>query len=564
MTKKDYANWGKTELVKEINKLEKRKKYGIVWEDKPEKVADLCKEKLPILEEDTKKEIKTDDKKPINILIEGDNYHALSVLNYTHKGKVDVIYIDPPYNTGSKDWKYNNDYVDINDQWRHSKWLSFMEKRIKLAKNLLRNNGIIIIAIDDYELFTLGLIADEIFLEKNRIGIIPVRNNPPGRAISKYFATSHEYYLFYAKNKNNVKISNIPTQDNGDFKFKDNISVYRRKSLSMRGHGSIKDRPHNYYPIYINLDSSKVSLEKMPNSLEVFPHKGKDGKQRVWDYPRESMQNFIEKNDIEFVIGKDKKVSIYKKDRPERGMRPKSLWLDAKYDSSVYGAVLLKKMFDNKRIFDYPKSLYAVMDAISVSSDNKKNIIVLDFFAGSGTTGQAVLELNNKDDGKRTFILCTNNENNNGNGLGIAEGVCYPRIEKVIKGYNGNKGIDGNLKYFKTDFVDAEPTDKNKRKMVAKSTEMLCLKEECFEEVKKGTDFKIFKNSQDKHLGIIYDDDGIEPFKKEVKKLNKQFVVYVFSLDESAREEEFEDMNGNVELRPIPAVILNVYKRIFK
>ena len=122
----------------------------------------------------------------------------------------------------------------------------------------------------------------------------------------------------------------------------------------------------------------------------------------------------------------------------------------------------------------------------------------------------------------------------------------------------------GNLKYFRTDFVDAEPTDDNKRKMVAKSTEMLCLKEECFDEVKKGKDFKIFKNPQDKYLGIIYDDDGIEPFKKEVKKLNKQFVVYVFSLDESAREEEFEDMNGNVELRSIPAVILNVYKRIFK
>jgi len=121
-----------------------------------------------------------------------------------------------------------------------------------------------------------------------------------------------------------------------------------------------------------------------------------------------------------------------------------------------------------------------------------------------------------------------------------------------------------NLKYFKTAFVDAEPTDKNKRKMVDKSTEMLCLKEDCFEEVMNGKRFRIFKNGEDKHLGIIYDDEGIEPFKKEAKRLKKNFVVYVFSLDESAREEEFDDVANLVELRPIPAVILNVYKRIFK
>ena len=126
------------------------------------------------------------------------------------------------------------------------------------------------------------------------------------------------------------------------------------------------------------------------------------------------------------------------------------------------------------------------------------------------------------------------------------------------------KGLNENIKYFKTDFVDAEPTDKNKKKLVDESTEMLCLKEDCFDEVKKGTDFKIFKNSQDKYLGIIFDDNGIESFKKEAKKLNKQFIVYVFSLDESAREDEFKDVADLVELKPIPAVILNVYKRIFK
>ena len=145
MPKENYSEWTTQELIREIKKLKKRKKYGIVWEEKPEKVAELCKEKLPVLEEDKSKEIKTDGNKPINILIEGDNYHALSVLNYTHKGKIDVIYIDPPYNKGTGDkFIYNDKIVDKDDAYRHSKWLSFMNKRLRLAKNLFlsRSNGI--------------------------------------------------------------------------------------------------------------------------------------------------------------------------------------------------------------------------------------------------------------------------------------------------------------------------------------------------------------------------------------------------------------------------------------
>jgi len=179
------------------------------------------------------------------------------------------------------------------------------------------------------------------------------------------------------------------------------------------------------------------------------------------------------------------------------------------------------------------------------------------------------LELNGQDEGNRKFILCTNNESNNGAGFKVATDICYPRIEKVIKGYKDLKnqkikGVDGNLKYFKTNFVEAEPTDRNKKNLVDKSTEMLCLKEDCFDEIKKGRSFSIFRNNKDKYLGIIYDDEGIDLFKKEVEKLKRKFVVFVFSLDESAREEEFKDVAAWVKLKPIPAVILNVYKRIFK
>jgi len=564
LSKENYSEWTKQELIREIKKLKKRKKYGIVWEEKPEKVAELCKEKLPVLEEDKSKEIKTDKNKPVNILIEGDNYHALSVLNYTHKGRIDVIYIDPPYNTGSSVWRYNNDYVDSDDLWRHSKWLSFMEKRLKLAKNLLKQTGVIIVTIDDYEIYSLGLLMDEIFGEKNRMSILVIESNPRGRTSNAFFATSHEYYLFYAKNASYAKIENIPlTEDQAAvFKYEDEISKYRLLPLRKSGAASRrKDRPKQFYPIYVNPKDLILSLErKSKDDVEILPIDN-SGEERVWKLGKQNCKKYIKSGDIIVKKGKNG-YNLYQKDRIKSGRKPKTMWIDPSYDASAHGTNLIAEILGKRNTFDYPKSLYAVIDSLKTLIRSKKDAIVLDFFAGSGTTGHAVLELNKEDGGNRRFILVTNNENN------ICTDVCYPRIEKVIKGYKNLKGekvegLGGNLKYFKTDFVDAEPTDLNKKKLVDKSTEMLCLKEDCFDLIKEAKYFKIFKNPQGKYLGIIYDDEGIGPFKKEVKKLKKKFVVYVFSLDESAREEEFEDVAEVVELRPIPAVILNVYRRIF-
>jgi adenine-specific DNA-methyltransferase len=248
-------------------------------------------------------------------------------------------------------------------------------------------------------------------------------------------------------------------------------------------------------------------------------------------------------------------TKIYLHERQLSGMKPLT-FIDI--PNSLGSKELIKMGIDFS--FSKPKELIKHLIAIT---DKDKDITILDFFSGSGTTGQAVLELNEEDEGNRKFILCTNNEND------ICTKVCYPRMKKVINGYKDAKGVlvrglGGNLKYFNTDFVDAEPTDQNKKKLVDKSTEMLCLKEDCFEPVKKGNDFKIFKDNKEKYLGIIYDDAGIAPFKKEAEKVGKKIIVYVFSLDDSAREEEFEDIKKLVELKPIPAVILNVYKRIFK
>jgi len=177
----------KLEVGRLKKELKKKKKYGLVWEEKPEEVVEMCKAKLPVLKEVKSKEIITDKDKPMNLLIEGDNYHALSVLNYTHKGKIDLIYIDPPYNTGAKDWLYNNSFIDNEDPFRHSKWLSFMHSRLKLAKNLLSQNGILAVAIDHYELFSLGLMVDEIFGEDNRLAIVTVVHKAEGRQFVKGF-----------------------------------------------------------------------------------------------------------------------------------------------------------------------------------------------------------------------------------------------------------------------------------------------------------------------------------------------------------------------------------------
>jgi len=573
MAKKDYPNWSKEELVRELKKVEKRKKYGLVWEDKLEQVALLCKEKLPVLVEDKSKEIVTDKEKPNHILIEGDNYHALSVLNYTHKGKIDVIYIDPPYNTGNEGFVYNDNIVDREDPYRHSKWLSFLEKRLKLAHNLLKNSGVIFISIDDNELFQLKLLCDSIFGEENFVANLIVQLNPRGRTLDKYFAKTHEYILVYAKKFGSAGIHEVTKSEEMILEYDKQDAKGKYRELELRNRNPVfnrKNRPNLFYPLYMNVKTSKVSLTQGNDFVAVYPRnsKSEDG---CWTWGKEKVEQNINE-----LIGK--KVStgayrVYRKDRLIKNgelatTKEKALWLD-KNINNENGKEILNKLF-GRPLFDFPKSPDLIKKCINLSTTKKGGSVILDFFAGSGTTGHAVLEINNEDSGNRKFILCTDNQDNNGSGLKIAIDICYPRVKKVIQNLEKEskgklvKNMPGNLKYFKTDFVDAGSSDRNKRKMVDKSTEMLCLKEDCFDGVKEGHKFKIFNNSQDKLLGIIYDDDGIEPFKNEAKKMKKQFIVYVFSLDESAREDEFEDVKDLVELKPIPAVILNVYKRIFK
>jgi len=342
----------------------------------------------------------------------------------------------------------------------------------------------------------------------------------------------------------------------------------------------------------------------------------KNGKERRWRYGRKTMKILIEQNRIKGSLKKFSMKVIVPRDESYKPLY--SNWTDSRYNAGPHGTTLLKEILPNTN-FPFPKSLYTVLDFIAGATRSNKDAIILDFFAGSGTTGHALLKLNNIDDGNRRFILCTNNENS------IAEEVTYPRISKVINGYKftrkektiifeekitskklgeidiilekiellkeeysakydefkiviednsvrlyGNNrltgkfiGFGGNLKYFKTVFVPAKSTDRNKEKLTKQSVEMLCLKENTFESVYESDNINIFK-SNDHYTGILFDEQNIVEFKELVHDFELPINVYVFSLGDDDFAEEFFDLKDQVKVCSIPAAILRVYKRIFR
>jgi len=437
-----------------------------------------------------------------------------------------------------------------------------------LSRELLRDSGIIIVTIDDYEVGNLRPLMDRVFGEDNRLGLITIVHNPRGRSDDLYFATSHEYALIYARNAKKTKTYKLRLTEEQveNFQFEDEISRYRLLPLKRTGSNSTpKERPNLFYPIYFNPQTLQLDVEKIAGFMQILPLDS-DGGKRVWRWGK---QTFMERVLTEIVVrGEKGSFNIFAKDRIKEGRKPKTVWSDPKYDASSHGTILLMNILGVRKSFEYPKSLYAVKDLLEVTVAERKNATILDFFAGSGTTGHAVMQFNKEDGGNRKFILCTNNEDNNGTGYKIAEDICYPRIKKVIKGYinlkgKKEKGLGGNLKYFKTDFVDAEPTDKNKIKLTKQATEMLCVKEGTFEKDLDQKNFKVFKNT-DHYTGIIFDQIAIPEFKKAIQSIKAKFSVYIFSLGDDTFDEEFEDMKQKVQLSPIPEAILRVYRRIFK
>jgi adenine-specific DNA-methyltransferase len=546
-----YKDLSKEELLKLIEKQEaelKSKKYGLVWdaEREPEQVVLDCESNLPVLKRVKGKEIKTNDEQD-NILIEGDNYHALTVLNYTHKEKIDVIYIDPPYNTGNKDFVYNDRYVDKEDGYRHSKWLNFMEKRLNLAKNLLKETGVIFISIDDNEVAQLKMLCDKIFGEDNFIAQIVWQKKYAASNDSKTIASVHEYILCYTVSINGWKPKLFKRSDDLNAKYKNPDNDIRgdwyATNLSVKTF-SVK----NYYEII------------SPNGNKFLPPPT-----RCWVFSKEKYKELLEDNRITF--GKNGNTRPYLKtflSEVQQGVVPDTLWLHKDAGHNIEAKSLLRSMFgDLNNLFDTPKPVRLIKRILEIST--KKNSIVLDFMAGSGTTGQAVLELNSSDKGSRKFILCTNNENK------IAEDICQPRILKVIGGYSPQKserviGLGGNLQYFKTDLVKKTTAVQTKLDITSKCTEMLCVKENIFNLEKEVEDWKIFSsNKKEKFLCVYYNfiEKSFDDFLTELKKIKAEKAVYIFSLSDEL-DEEIIAVVENASLEAIPQKILKVYEEWVK
>ncbi len=536
------------ELKKEIKKLKSRKKYGLVWEEKEEQVVLDCQNKLPILKEVKSKAINTDKDKPVNILIEGDNYHSLSVLNYTHKEKIDVIYIDPPYNRGTNDFKYNDRYIDEEDTYRHSKWLSFINKRLRLAYNLLKTDGTLFISIDDNEYANLKLLCDDIFGEKMvETYIWCLQDKTEGSFVKTSKNTvrkEHEYLL--ACFKSQIKFKKYKTEklfSDGSFANPDNDPKGAWFSGNISRNGIKTTTGSKYYTI------------TTPTGVKYA---------RNWTLSKEEFEDLLAKGEIYFSKngGGVPRQKIYQSS--DTYSIQSSLFTDV--HTSITGKNELKELFNGESPFDFPKPSTLIKRLIEISPSNK-NCVVLDFFAGTGTTGQAVLNLNKNDGGKRSFVLCTNNENN------ISEDICYPRIERIIKGYKNSKenktqGLGGNLKYYKTAFVDTEHirkiSDESKIKLSYQVGDMIALRENVLDEVEKNDWWQIFSDDY-KTLAIYFKEDKSKLSKlvSKLNKENKKVILYIFSWGKNEYKNEFSDYK-NIRVEDIPEPILEVYKEINK
>lgn len=425
--------------------------------------------------------------KPWHLLINADNFHALQLLLYCYEGQVDMIYIDPPYNTGARDWKYNNDYVDKTDTFRHSKWLSMMKKRLLLAKRLLKIDGVLVVTIDDHELPHLLCLLEEIF-QGYKFFTIVIEHNKRGRQ-GEEFARSHEYAVFAVPQGEGII---------GEEPLESSIGGETR-NLRRTGNNSLRvARPGQFYPIYVNERSLEVTgfgkplpkdakrnSERVEGSVPVWPI-DKLQVERNWHYGPERAKKEFEAGKL-FAARQPYGIQIYYTLKEKQSKRWKTVWSKPQLDASTHGSELLVDIFGGPSGFSYPKSLYAVCETLMPVMFARKKGLVLDFFAGSGTTLHATALLNAEDDGLRRCILVTNNEVNEktiqeleAKGIfqgeaefeqqGIANKVTWPRCKSAVSGKRDDgtdlpgayitgsalkDGFTENIEYFKLDFLDS-------------------------------------------------------------------------------------------------------------
>jgi len=553
---KDLSNEDKSNL---LQLLKEKKTYGLVWEDSTEDAWEMMKDYVPVLKEDESKRIDHGSENPNHILIEGDNLNALTALSYTHEGKIDVIYIDPPYNTGNKDFAYYDDfcdeyrqipYVDKEDSYRHSKWISFIKKRLKIAKQLLSNNGVIFVSINNIELAQLKLIMDQEYGENNFVGhLIWESTTQPINAGKAKFQLQQktESILCYAKNKEKKDTFILKEIDTG-------LKYPHMGKLGMCRFEIIEKSDAGAY----NRETMKFPI------LGQYPRNGKR-----WQIGEETAVDLVKRDRIEIVDGIVKKAVYPEDEIDKRKFEP--FWSLLKADevgTAQKGKDELNTIMGTATGFDTVKSL-GLME--SILSHFNQNSIFLDFFAGSGTTLNATMQLNEEDRGHRQCILVTNNENN------ICEKLTYERNKRVIEGYTKTNGEfveglkDNNLRYFKVGFTPREKTHQQNKELFRLLKDIICIKDDVYREQHQfgslplaGKEKLLQYFAEDgKQVLMVYDARVIPYLVNEIENMDmtdSPIMIYIFADGAYPYTADFTNVLAKVKLIPMPYAFLRGIK----
>lgn len=509
-----------------------KKKYGLIWEEHEERVDKELETQIPTFEEIKDKEIVSNPDEKFNFLLEGDNLHSLYLLEKTHKDKIDIIYIDPPYNTGNNDFTYGDEILSKGDEYKHSKWLSFMEKRLKIAKDLLNDRGIIFISIDDNEQSELKLLCNDIFGENNFVSTLHWKKKKQPSYLHGQVAGIMEYILVYAKDRNKLdKLSlSSPTDSNTRVDNATNQVSERiiKKGIRVKLDSSIKIIKKGIYK------NKTMQTEFLNDVIIKNGRTCNDFKAKAQFRDSQERIDLFCKEDVLFIT----KNYGFRRDKLQIELEKKKAITDLILDwgDNQDSDKELRNIFGGK-VFDYPKPTMLIKNIIK--STDYKNSIILDFFAGSGTTAQAVLELNKEDSGNRHFILCTNNENK------ICENITYQRIKTVITGIRKDNskysdGIPTNLKYYKCTYIPRINTENEN------------LHNNLLINIKNLIQLENGIEIDDNKIRVYLDEDELDTFSKNQKELDICKKLYISSDILLTQNQENIFKNNNVEVYIIP------------
>lgn len=508
------------ELTKEVN----GKKYGLVFEEHREAIDEILEKNAPVLTEE--EDLFINNGGEMNFLIEGDNLAALKLLEKTHKGKIDVILIDPPYNTGDEDFIYDDNYIDLTDEYRHSKWASFITRRLFIAKELLKETGICFIHIDDNEQATLKILCDEIFGEKNFVNCIAIKMSESTGVkmshVEKKLPKMKEYILIYKKNQINLNNIQIP-KDKWDDEYKLVIQGIKDEELEYVKEIMQSNNPKNediikadFYLKKISLIGIKEYYEKSNSTEDFLQFRYTNASRIVRDVATTGGAKLLADNKRKnagnaFLIKTPQnKVYLIKNGYSMDASQPRIKLLFADeyltYNPGDFWQDIKTTGLDNEGYVSFKngkKPLKAEERLLALLEN--KNAIILDFFAGSGTTGHSILEMNKKDFGSRKFILCTNNQNC------ICHDITYQRLKKVIE----KDKLPASLKYYKIDYIPIE------EKMYYEYADELLEHVRELVELENAIDF-----NTNQTVAIVLDDEELEDFVNNIDEHKECKILY--------------------------------------